>query len=62
MKRVLLSADGEVSAYKVPDIVANNLRECYIEEFYKWMEKSQEAEKYRMDGGKINMDRNAWLD
>lgn len=50
MKRVLLSADGEISVYAVPDVVADNLGK-YCMGFCDWLQTSPHAEKYRTDIG-----------
>ena len=49
--QVLLSADGEISVYSVPDEVADNL-EKYCSEFCcNWLHKSPDAAKYRVKMG-----------
>lgn len=50
MKTVLLSADGAVSAYEVPDIIANDLRHYCMEFCTEWLCKSPHAEKFRFNG------------
>ena len=51
MKKVLLSADGEISVYSVLDEVADNL-EKYCSEFCcHWLHKSPDAAKYRVKMG-----------
>lgn len=45
MKNVLLSADGEISVFSVPDDVADNL-ERYCLEFCDWVHSNAAAEKY----------------
>lgn len=50
METILLSADGEISAYTVPDIVENKLEE-YCLEFCDWLESSNEAKYFRKCGG-----------
>lgn len=48
MKNVLLSADGEISAFSVPDEAAEHL-EQYCQEFCcNWLYESPDAEKYRV--------------
>jgi hypothetical protein len=47
MKNVLLSADGDISVYEVPDIVAENLEKYCVDFFYKWLEESPDAAKHR---------------
>ena len=46
-KYILLSADGPVSVYLVPSIVADNLEKYCLEFCNEWMVKSKETEKYR---------------
>ena len=46
-KYILLSADGPVSVYLVPSIVADNLEKYCLEFCNEWMVKSKEAERYR---------------
>ena len=46
-KYILLSADGPVSVYLVPSIVADNLEKYCLEFCIEWMVKSKEAERYR---------------
>ncbi len=46
MKRVLLSADGEISVFNVPDEVADNLEQYCLEFCRDWLHKSPNAEKY----------------
>jgi hypothetical protein len=50
MKTVLLSADGDVSAYEVPDIVANHLTE-YCGKFHEWLWNSPHAERFHVTIG-----------
>lgn len=45
MKNVLLSADGPLSVYSVPDDVADSLWE-YCLEFIDWLHHSPDAEAY----------------
>ena len=45
MKNVLLSADGDVFIYSVPDKVADNLKH-YCLKFQKWWTTNPEAKKY----------------
>ncbi len=48
MKRVLLSADNEISVYSVPDVVADHL-DKYCTEFHsKWLWESPDAAKYHV--------------
>ena len=51
MRSVLLSADGLLSVYSVPEIVADNLEEYCIEFCSKWIWSSPHAEKYRIGMG-----------
>lgn len=55
MKNILLSADGEISVYSVPDEIADNLREHCIRFCDEWLRKSPEAKRYcmRMPNGKM---------
>ena len=48
MKNVLLSADGPLSVYSVPDDVADRLWE-YCLEFIDWLHHSPDAEAYVRD-------------
>jgi len=50
MEHLILSADGLLSVYLVPEKVINNL-EKYCNEFWDWMQKSPYADKYRVDIG-----------
>lgn len=47
MKRILLSADGEISVFNVPDEVADNLEQYCLEFCRDWLYKSPDAKKYR---------------
>ncbi len=53
MKRVLLSADGEISVFIVPDKVADNLEQYCLEFCCKWLYQSPDAEKYRVKMGDV---------
>lgn len=53
MKRVLLSADDEISVYSVPDEVADNLEQYCIEFCSNWLHKSPDAEKFRVKMGDV---------
>lgn len=46
MKNVLLSADGPVNVYSLPDEAADDLHK-WIDHFYDWMQSSPEAARYR---------------
>ncbi len=51
MKNVLLSHDGPISVYSVPDEVADHLRQ-YCDEFDDhWLRTSPHAAKYRVNLG-----------
>ena len=49
MKHVLLSADGPIALYEVPDEIAENLRK-YCLEFLDWIYYAPENEAFRTDG------------
>lgn len=51
MKRVLLSADSEISVFSVPDEVADHLEQYCLAFCCNWLHKSPEAAKYRVDMG-----------
>ena len=46
MRKVILSADGPLGLYLVPDIVADSLQE-YCLAFCDWLNDSPDASKYR---------------
>lgn len=48
MRNVLLSADGEISVFSVPDKVADNLEEYCLEFCCHWLYESPQAAKYRV--------------
>lgn len=48
MKNVLLSADGEISVFCVPDHVAENLEKYCLEFSCHWLRESPDAAKYRV--------------
>lgn len=51
MKHILLSADGGISVYRVPDEVAEHL-DAYCSEFCcHWLYESPNAAKYRVKRG-----------
>lgn len=50
MKNVLLSADSDVSAYEVPDVVANNLAK-YTAMFNRWLWNDPNAERFHIKTG-----------
>ena len=47
MREVILSADGELMLYAVPDVVAEHLEDSCVEFCANWLWKSPEAAKYR---------------
>ena len=51
MKQVLLSADGAVSVYRVPDEVADNLEKYCLEFSCRWLHESPDAARYRVKRG-----------
>lgn len=51
MKRVLLSADGDISVYSVPNEVADNLEKYCLEFCDHWLYESPDAAKYRIKMG-----------
>ena len=51
MKEVLLSADGEISVFRVPDHVADNLEKYCLDFSCHWLHESPDAAKYRVDRG-----------
>ena len=51
MREILLSADGDISLYLVPDEAAENLRE-YCLEFCEWLHKSPDAKQFYFKTGK----------
>ena len=51
MKKVLLSADGEISVYSVPDEVADNLERYCLEFCTNWLCNSPDATRYRVKMG-----------
>ena len=51
MKSVLLSADGEISVFSVPNEVAENLEKYCLEFCCHWLYESPHAEKYRTKAG-----------
>ena len=51
MKSVLLSADGEISVFSVPNEVAENLEKYCLEFCCHWLYESPNAEKYRTKVG-----------
>lgn len=50
MKNIVLSADGEIKVYSVPEAVADYLYE-YCMDFDKWLWSSPDAKKYRTRHG-----------
>lgn len=53
MKNVLLSADGEISVFSVPDKVADNLEQYCMEFCCNWLHKSPDAARYRVKTGDV---------
>ena len=53
MKRILLSADSEISVFIVPDEVADNLEQYCSEFCCHWLHESPDAEKYREKMGNM---------
>lgn len=51
MKKVLLSADSEMSVYSVPDEVADYLEKYCMEFCSHWLHESPDAAKYRIRMG-----------
>lgn len=51
MKNVLLSADGEISLFSVPDEVADHLEDYCLKFCRDWLHKSPDAAKYRVNMG-----------
>jgi len=51
MKHVLLSYDGPIFVYSVPDVVADNLSKYCCEFANKWLWTSPHAKEYRISGG-----------
>lgn len=51
MKHILLSADGEISVFSVPDKVADHLEQYCMEFCCHWLHESPDAAKYRVKMG-----------
>ena len=51
MEQVLLSADGEISVYCVPDAVADDLETYCLEFSCHWLHESPDAARYRVKRG-----------
>ena len=51
MKEVIISADGGSFLSLVPDVVAENLEECYLKFCTDWLRNCPDAEKYRVRNG-----------
>ncbi len=49
MKQILLSTDGPISLYEVPDKVAENLCK-YCSDFLDWIDYAPETEHFRKEG------------
>ena len=50
MKEIILSADGDSVVYLVPDKVADNLRKHCIFFADKWMKRSPNDKKFKING------------
>ncbi len=50
MKNVIISADGPLRVYSVPDAVADNLYETCLSFCDDWLRNSPHAAKYRCNG------------
>ena len=50
MKEIILSADGDSVVYLVPDEVADNLRKHCIFFADKWMKRSPNDKKFKING------------
>ena len=56
MKNILLSADGEISVFTVPDEVAGNLEQYCLHFCCDWLYESLDAAKYRVEmGGEVGV-------
>ncbi len=53
MKKILLSADSEISVFCVPDEIADNLEKYCLEFCCNWLHKSPAAAKYRVKMGNM---------
>lgn len=51
MKNILLSADGEISVFAVPDRVADSLEKYCLEFCCDWLHQSPDAARYRVKMG-----------
>ena len=51
MKNILLSADGEISVFRVPDQIADNLEKYCLEFSCHWLHESPDAAMYRVKRG-----------
>lgn len=51
MQNIILSADGDVKIYSVPDTVAENLEKYCIDFCDNWLWSSPDAQKYRINNG-----------
>ena len=51
MKRVVLSHDGPLNVYLVPEEVEENLEEYCLEFCGKWIHKDENAKKFKVQGG-----------
>jgi len=59
---VLLSADGPLSVYAVPDIVAENLHEYCLEFCNEWIHTSEHAQKLLHPSGCVCYDEKDFVD
>ena len=50
MKEIIISADSDSKVYLVPDEVADNLRKHCIYFADKWMKKSPNSKKFKING------------
>lgn len=50
MKEIIISADGDSKVYLVPDEVADNLRRHCIFFADKWMKRSPNDKKFKING------------
>ncbi|MCI8909550.1 MAG: hypothetical protein HFG09_02620 [Oscillibacter sp.] len=55
MKNVLLSADSEISVFRVPDEVAENLEQYCLEFCGHWLHESPDAAGYRVKTGNMTV-------
>lgn len=53
MKRILLSADSEISVFTVPDEIADDLERYCLEFCCHWLHESPDAAKYQVKMGNM---------